>query len=355
MNSQVNRVIPQTMQSARFYAPHTPLRIEDTPIPELQANDVLVEVKACGLCGTDLQFWHGETVLSHLPLVLGHEPSGVVAALGSNVHDWHIGDRVIITGSMPCRRCAPCLREEFAACQQIIEMGIDVDGAFADYVRTAREGLLPLPDAISFEVGAMLGDAIATPYHALTARGHLHPGESVVIWGCGGLGLHAIKLARILGAGRIIAVDEREGALQHALTFGADDIIDVTRTRAWQQVQELVGGADLVVEFVGLSDTITGALRSLRNGGRTVVVGMRPERMKLLPSNLFAWQEYTLIGAFGCALQEIRTLTDWLLEDKLDLSTSVSVRLPLTEINQAFEILDQKRDNPIRVMIVQDE
>jgi alcohol dehydrogenase, propanol-preferring len=354
MTAQLNRVIPQTMQSARFYAPQTPLRIEDIPVPELQPDEVLVEVKACGLCGTDLQFWHGETLLSHLPLVLGHEPSGIVAAVGTNVDDWQVGDRVIVTGSMPCRNCVPCQRGDFVACQHIIEMGIDVDGAFAEYVRTAREGLLPLPDAISFEVGAMLGDAIATPYHALTARGHLCPGENVVIWGCGGLGLHAIKLARILGAGRIIAVDERQGVLQHALAFGADDVIDSTRVRAWQQVQELVGGADLVVEFVGLSDTITGAMRSLRNGGRVVVVGMRAERMKLLPSNLFAWQEYTLIGAFGCALQEIRTLTDWLLTGKLDLSTSVSVRLPLTEVNQAIEILDQKRDNPIRVMIVRE-
>jgi len=332
--------------------PREALRIEDVPVPELGANDVLVAVKACGVCGTDVHFWQGETPLPQLPLTLGHEPAGVVAAVGSGVVEWKIGDRVIVTGSMPCRACQNCRQGDFQSCTQIIEMGIDVDGAFAEFVRTAREGLIALPDSISFEVGAMLGDAIATPYHALVARGQLQAGESVAIWGCGGLGLHAVKLARLLGAGKIIGVDVRPAALEQALAFGADDVVDVSRERAWQRIHELTNGVDLIVEFVGLSDALNAALRSLRRGGRLVNVGMRAERMKLLPSTLFAWYEYSLIGAFGCTLSEIHSLVELIESGRISFDDSVSLRLPLEEINRALTVLYQKIDDPIRVMII---
>lgn len=340
-----------TMKAARFYEPHQPLRVESVPVPEIGPDELLVAVRACGMCGSDVHFWEGSLPLARTPLILGHEPAGVATRVGEAVQGWSEGDRVAVKGGLSCGACDFCRSGRHVLCAQAQVLGVHTDGAFAEYLKVKPAMLMRLPDHVPFEQGAIISDALATPFHALTGRGHLAPGESVAVFGCGGLGIHAVQIARLCGASKIIAVDIRPAALERARRVGADIVIDASREEPYPRILELTGGVDLAVECIGQAETVRQAARSLRRGGRAVVVGLGPERLQLFQVNMLAFWEISLIGSFGSAGDECERLLALVASGRLDLSESISVRLPLAEVNRGLEILRDKVDDPVRVII----
>ena len=210
------------MKAVRFYAANQPLRLEKLPVPEIGQGDILVEIKACGVCGSDVHIVKGETFTGKTPIILGHEGAGVIAAVGGGVTEWHEGQRVVIDCVTSCGNCFNCQRGLDSICLSRKLTGIHLDGSLAGYVSVKPRNLIPLPDNISFAIGCLATDAVATPYHALKARAKLQVAESVAIFGLGGLGYHAVKLARAMGAAPIIAVDVSPRALERARGVGAD-------------------------------------------------------------------------------------------------------------------------------------
>ena len=238
--------------------------------PVAGPGEVVVRVAACGICGSDVHFLEGMPVPAPLPVTLGHEPAGVVESVGADVTGWKIGDRVAIHLGVGCGTCATCRGGSPSACRAQRSPGLHLDGAFAEAICIPATNLVRVPDGVSLAAAALATDCVTSPYHALACRGRLEAGERVAVIGVGGLGAMAVRLAKILGAGQVLAVDLSTVALRarrearrgqvHTDRPSEDPALKITLLTQ--------GGADLVIECVGRPETVSAGVRALRPGGR---------------------------------------------------------------------------------------
>ena len=344
----------EKMKAARFYEVGEPLRIDRIPVPKLGPGDVLVEIKACGICGSDVHIvYEGVTPTAYTPMTLGHEPSGIIFGIGSEVKDWKIGDRVTINPFLTCGQCINCLSGNSQVCLSRRVIGIHTEGGLAEFLKVPAKNLVYLPENIPFDQGGIIVDAVATPFHAVTNRGGLKAGGKVAVFGCGGLGVHGVQIAKVSGASLVIAVDAIDSVLERAKKVGADEVINPRKENPVEKIKEMTGGmgVDLAVEFVGLKETIEQAVRSVRVGGRIVVVGLGPETIFLPPPTTFVRTELSFLGSYGSTTLEIQNVVDLVTSGKLDLSDSITERFPLEEVNKGLDHLHKKIGNPIRIVI----
>ncbi|MDP6493118.1 MAG: zinc-binding dehydrogenase [Acidimicrobiales bacterium] len=301
----------------------------DEPVPA--TGEVLLTVEAAGVCGTDRHIVAGD--LGVPPgTVPGHEIAGTILEVDSEVEGWKPGDRVAALGQATCGTCPPCLEGRSNRCHRPQILGMARQGGFAERIALPASCLICLPDGVTDAVGAIASDAIATPYHALTTVGRLQAGETVVVIGAGGLGLHAIQLARLADAARIVAVDQSEAARDAALEAGADEALDPTvDEEPARALRRAARGATLVLECVGRSETVELGLGALAPGGRLVVVGVGTDRPRLPPLGMFIGAELSVHGSFGSTTDEIRTVLDLIVSGRLDVSRSVRRQVPITE------------------------
>jgi len=238
------------MKAAVFYEPHTPLRVEKTPTPEPKADEILVKVAACGLCHTDLHYIdHGIPTAKQPPVILGHEASGRVVQVGGDAQGFKPGDRVLLPAILTCGRCPACRSGRENICQRLVMFGNDIDGAFAEYVVAPAKDVFILPDVIPLIEGCVIADAVTTPYHAVKNRAEVRPGDTVVVYGCGGVGLNVVQFAHLAG-GVVIAVDIAEEKLEWARRFGASETLNPTQIPdVSRAIRKLTGGgADIAIE-----------------------------------------------------------------------------------------------------------
>ena len=342
------------MKAARFYKVGEPLRIDLIPIPQLEPGDVLVNVKACGICGSDIHIvYEGVTPTAYSPITLGHEPSGVITALGSEVEKWKVGDRVTVNPFLTCGKCINCLSENSQICLLRRVIGIHTEGGLAEFLKIPAKNLAHLPENIPFDQGGIAVDAVATPFHAITNRGALQVGEKIAVFGCGGLGIHGVQIAKVCGASLVIAVDTIDSALERAKKVGADEVINPRKESPVQKIKDLTGGmgVDLAVEFIGLREIIEQAIGCIRVGGRVVVVGLGPEIISLPPPTTFVRTELSFLGSYGSTTVEIQNVINLVASGKLNLSDSITERFSLEEVNKGLDHLYKKIGNPIRVVI----
>lgn len=339
------------MLAARMHQPGEPLRLDEVPVPSPGYGQVLVKVHACGVCGSDVHFVAGHSPVARTPITLGHEPAGVVHQAGPGVENAAPGQRVAVRPGTRCGECEPCSLGRDNICERSQVLGMHVDGGLAEFVVVPAQDVVPIPEGVSFAQAAIASDAVATPYHALIERGQLRPGETVAVFGCGGLGIHAIRLARLAGAATVVAVDVQPGALERAQRAGADIVINAGEERPSRAIRKALGGADLAVECVGHPDSIGEAARSLKRGGRAVVVGMGDQPIALPPPNAFTWSENALIGSFGSSAGTLRRILAMAASGRLDLSQSVSAVLPLRDVNSALDMLRAPDREVVRVVI----
>lgn len=354
-NFKVNKKmkIPKMMKAARFYKVNEPLVIEEVPIPEIQDDEVLIQVKSLGLCGSDLHIvYEGKMKPVKLPMILGHEPSGIVAKVGKNVSDWQPGMKVAVYPIIYCGHCPNCISGHSEICFNLQVLGVHRDGGLAEYLAVPAKNLIHLPDNIPFQIGAIITDAVATPFHALIERAKLQPGESVAIFGVGGLGLHAVQIARTAGAGQIFAIDINDNQLEKAKKIGADITINPNNQFPVDVIRKYTGyGVNLAAEFIGNKETIYQAANSVVSGGRIVVSGVGYENITLQSIVKFVRKQLTFYGSFGLTKNTIQHLIQLIVNERINLETSITHQFPLSDVNQALNILYQKTDNPTRVVI----
>ncbi len=345
-----------TMRAARLHVPGEPLRIEEVPVPVPGPGEVLVKVCACGLCGTDLHLAvHGDLPVARSPITLGHEAAGVVAGLGPGARGVREGDRVALFPAASCGACGPCLDGRESLCDRAQVFGMSRDGALADYVVTPARSVVRLGDRVPFDQAAVITDGVATPFHALRTRGALRAGETVGVFGCGGLGTHGVQLARLMGAGFVAAVDTNPAARARALALGADLALDPREVDVARELRRATGGLDLALECVGLAETVGLALRSLGKRGRAVLVGVGPARPTLPPLAAFVGREQAVLGSFGMDRRDIEDLLALVEAGRLDLSASVSARYPLGEADAALQHLARKDGDVVRVVVTHED
>jgi 2-desacetyl-2-hydroxyethyl bacteriochlorophyllide A dehydrogenase len=331
------------------------VRLEQVPVPRAGDGDVLVEVAAAGLCGTDVSLvfgGHGDGADSGV-VTLGHEIAGRVAGVGEAAEDWLVGEGVVVSPIVTCARCSACVRGDGEVCERKRVIGIDLDGGLAEFVVVPAANLVRLPSSISPEVGAILTDAVATPFHALADRAALRPGESIAVFGVGGLGQHAIQLARLFGAGRIVAVDVRPEPLALARELGADAVVDASSTDVAEAVRAATGGrgASVAADFTGAAVAIEAAIDALATGGRLVVCGIGPERATLPPTNVFVRKEISVIASYGFRRDTIELLVELVVTGRLSLDSSISHVVRLEDVDDTLRMLRDKSDAPRRVVV----
>ena len=342
-----------TMRAARFDAATSQLAVQDVPVPEPGPNEVLVKVMACGICLSDVHLLDG-SLPGPLPVVTpGHESAGVVERVGDLVPGWKPGDRVLLAGGKPCLSCANCVRGRYEECQAFEIMGFNYDGAWAQYVVVPGQVLTSIPDDLPFEQAAILADAVSTPYAALTARAGLRAGESIGLWGIGGLGVHAVQVARMVGATPVIAIDPLAAARERALALGADVALDPTSEDVPARVRELTDGRglDVAVDLVGANVVLAQAVACLGRFGRAVMVGLSLDDVQLGPGVFFGILSQSLLGHLGYEKKHLDELVDLVRSGRLDVSGSVSGVMPLEEVAAGVEQLTSKQGNPVRLVV----
>lgn len=344
----------RTMRAARFTRPGEPLQVLDVPIPRPGPQEVLVRVRATGLCGSDVHIAvEGITPTGFSPITLGHEPAGEVAEVGEGVTGWSPGDRVAVLALQSCGRCEHCVRGAMQVCSTRRIAGIHLDGALAEFMVTPAACLVALPAQVSFDVGGILTDAVATPFHALADRAQLRAGETVAVFGVGGLGLHAVELARFMGAARVLAIDVRTAQLERARTYGADTVVNASTQDPVAAVLAATSGrgVDVAAEFVGLQQTISQAVDVLTTGGRAVVVGLGSDPVIGPPPTVFVRKEASIIGSYAASRTTVERLVALAASGALDLERSITHVFPLEEADEALRVLHSKDGDPLRVVV----
>ncbi len=339
------------MKAAVFHGSGKGLKIEDIPVPQIRDDQMLVKVAACGVCHTDLHYIeHGVPTFKKPPIVLGHEASGIVEKVGAGVTQFKPGQRVLIPAVLTCGHCPACRQGRENICANMQMLGNHFDGAYAEYVAVPAKDVLTLSDSIPLEEAAIIADAISTPYHAVKNRAQVRPGDTVVVFGCGGVGINAVQLAAIAG-GYVIAVDVNDRKLTWASEFGAARTINATKVeRVSKEVKKLTGGgADIALEVIGNPRTIEEAFECIRVGGRLCVVGYTHEAISIVAGKIM-FKEVEVVGSLGCRPVDYVPLLRLVEQGKIDLKRLVTHRFRLEEIGKAFEVM--KEGQSLRSVVI---
>jgi D-arabinose 1-dehydrogenase-like Zn-dependent alcohol dehydrogenase len=314
---------------------------------------VLVKVAFCGICHSDLSLINGTFPAQRPVVTQGHEASGTIAALGAGVTGWAEGDRVVVAAGRPCQNCPNCSRGDLANCLRMQLMAFSYDGAWAEYTVAQVIGLTRVPDNVPLEQAAILADAVSTPFGAVVRTGKVAIGESVGVWGVGGIGTHIVQLSRLVGAAPIIAVDINPVVRDRAVELGADYAFDSDDPELMAKINDVTGGRKLDVAFdaVGLKATFEQALEALTVGGRLVAVGMSDQCPTVGPTSMFGLTRKQVLGHLGYQNVDIETLARLVSLGRLDLSRSISRVIPLEDIADGIEALERGAGNPIRILV----
>lgn len=338
------------MKAAVFHGAHQPLALEEVPTPVPKPGEVLVKVAGCGVCHTDLHYLdHEVPTFKKPPMVLGHECSGTVAALGSGVKQFKEGDRVLLPAVYGCGQCRMCRTGRENICENMTMFGNHVDGGYAEFMIAPAKDTLSLPDGIPLVEGAIIADATTTPYHAVVNRGRVQPGDRVAVFGCGGIGLNVVQIAAAMN-GHVIAVDLDESKLKMARQLGAVTALNPNNLeRVDKEIRRLTdGGADVAFEAIGNPVTQEQAFASVRTGGRAVMVGYS-EKPMTLDTRRVMFRELEVVGSLGCRPVDYPRVLEMAVQGKIKVAELVTARFPLDQINAAFDKL--RRGEGIRSVI----
>jgi len=329
-----------------------PLELHDVPIPQPGAHDVLIRVKAAGICHSDAHYRAGKSRVHPLPLTLGHEVAGIVEQLGRDVADFQIGDRVCVHYLATCGACEWCAGGDEQFCGSAQMIGKYRDGGYAEYIVMPARSVFKLPAEIPFEQGAIMMCSSATSLHALS-KARLQPDETIAIFGVGGLGTSALQLARGFAPAAVFAVDINRRKLELAAQFGAIPINAAT-TDPVAEIQKLTNGrgVDVTLELIGLPLTMQQAVRALAIHGRAALVGIMDQTFDVSPYHEIINKEAEIIGVSDHLASELPALLEFARTGSLDLSHAVSRTIPLdvTAVNEALDRLEKFHDD-VRVVI----
>lgn len=333
-----------TMRVMELPAAGARLRGARRPIPEPGPAEVRVRVEACGVCGSDhflQKGGFGDAV--PYPIVPGHEAAGRIDALGDEVTAYATGEQVALYYITTPAEDPWAARGRPNISPYVSRMGVDLDGAFAEYVIRPVEALVRPPQPVPPEALAVLTDAVAAPLHGLKRVAHLQPGETLVVVGIGGLGSSAVQLGKAMGA-RVIAVTRSAARLQLARDLGADEVVTAGADMTVATVRDLAGGhgADVVVQCAGDARADEAALAMGGPGGRVILIGAAVEPFSVRAADIL-WRELAVLGSRGFVPADISDAIDLYLEGGIELEHLVRTTRPLDEANEALDDLADGR------------
>jgi 2-desacetyl-2-hydroxyethyl bacteriochlorophyllide A dehydrogenase len=340
------------MRAVRLTQVGKPLQEAEVDLPEIGASDVLIRVAACGICHSDEHYRAGISRIDRLPVTLGHEIAGWIEKVGSDIKHVAPGDRVCVHYLVHCGACEFCIRglEQFCRTAQMI--GKHRDGGYAQFISVSGCNAFVLPDEISMEIGAIMMCSSATALHALN-KARLKPGESVAIFGFGGLGFSALQLARAFDCDQIYVVEINPAKLASAEMLGAITI-DANKGSPVEQIMDATNakGADVSLELIGSAKTMQQAVQCLGALGRAAIVGLTAESMSIFPYTELINKEVEVIGVSDHLAAELPTLIEFARSGKLRFpsETLCFVDLKAEQINASLDAFQDSIDH-IRTVI----
>jgi propanol-preferring alcohol dehydrogenase len=340
------------VKAIRLTKPGGPLQECEVEIPAIRPRDVLVRVRAAGICHSDAHYRDEFVGAADLPLTLGHEVAGVVEEIGEDVANFRKDDRVCLHYLVTCGDCGYCMAgtEQFCLTNQMI--GRHRDGGYAEFIVVPERSVFRLPDEIPFEQGAILMCSSATSLHALN-KTRLSPGETIAVFGIGGLGISAIQLAKTFGASEVFAIDINPRKVELAETFGAVPINAATSDPV-EQIREKTGsrGVDVALELIGLPKTMRQAVQSLAIFGRAGLVGLTQKSFEIEPYDEVLNKEAEIIGVSDHLASEIPQLLEFARSGALNLSHGIirTISLQSAAVNAVLDDL-QAFGNEMRAVI----
>ncbi|MEN3187720.1 MAG: alcohol dehydrogenase catalytic domain-containing protein [Atribacterota bacterium] len=346
-------MIPETMKAAVVEKPGV-IQIQEVPVPRISPSEVLIKVKACGICGTDYSIYIGKYSQDCLPLIPGHEFSGEVVAVGRDVSTVQVGDRVTADINLSCGVCFYCSRGQKLTCPDFRQLGIHIDGAFAEYVKAPAQQVHKLPDNVSYEVGAFV-EPISCAIHAAKAM-NIRLGSSVAVLGDGTLGILHTQVAKLQGAAPVILVGKHKGRMEAARKMGVDYVVDINSESPVARVKDLTGGrgADFVIESVGTSVTYEMALAMTRPGGRLAAFGITNEEdiMRLRPFD-FVLGERSMVGSCAGVGNDWPDAITLLQFGRINPTPLFSLKVPLEDLKKA--LLEGKENRELLKIFISPE
>ncbi|MGC8890142.1 MAG: NAD(P)-dependent alcohol dehydrogenase [bacterium] len=326
--------------------------IEEREIPKPKEDEVLVRIKSVGVCGSDIHYYNEGRIGSFVvekPIILGHESSGEVVEVGSKVKSLKVGDRVALEPGIPCRKCNYCKTGRYNLCPDVVFMATPpVDGAFAEYVVHPEDFAFKLPDNVSYDEGALMEPLSVGIYASNRAR--VRPGNSVLIFGAGPIGLVTLQSAKAYGAENVIVVDINDFRLSKAKELGADYTIN-SKIENLERIKEIFpDGLDIVFDASGNSSVIRETTRFAKRGGKIVFIGLASEDYIGLNINEITSKELDLLGIFRYA-NVYKKAIDLVAKGKIDLKTLVTHHFPLEQTQEALEFADKNKDKCIKVIV----
>jgi L-iditol 2-dehydrogenase len=352
-------VVPKTMRATVLVEPHR-FEVLDRPVPEVGDEDVLVRVRACGICGTDLKIVHEG--LPKMPpygeFIFGHEYAGDVVMVGPTVDEVGVGDRVVVEAHMGCRRCENCIRGLYTACLNYGNPrrghranGFTTNGGLAEYALNHINTLYRIPAGVSYEEAVVVMTA-GSPLFGLENAGGYFAGETVAVLGPGPIGLMAVQLVKALGAARVILTGTRVSRLEMGRALGADVVVNSTETDPVAVVLASTGGkgADLVIDCAGADDTFDQAIKMSKPGGKVLLVGFYhgPVTADLTHAVRRNITIYTERGEGGTSVGRCLAL---LAAGRIKAGLLVTHRFPLDRVHEAFDVLEKRIGDPLKVVL----
>lgn len=330
------------------------LSIQSEPIPQIGPEDVLVRVKACAICGSDVHGMDGSSGRRIPPVIMGHEASGIIEKTGEKVIEYQPGDRVTFDSTIYCGTCYFCRRGEINLCDNRRVIGVSCDdyrmnGAFAEYIAIPQRILYRVPDSVSFEQAAMV-EPLSVAFHAVR-RSPVSINQTAVVVGSGMIGLLIIQLLKLAGCGQIIAIDRIQERLGMARKFGADQALNADKDDIIETVQSLTHhrGADVSFEVVGMTATTQTAIQCVKKGGAVTLVGnVKP--VIDFPLQAVVTRQLTLNGTCASA-GEYPDCLDLIAKGKVDVNAFISAVAPLEEGDQWFKRLYASEPGLMKVIL----
>ncbi len=342
------------MLAAFYKEKGKPFVVEETDIPRIGPDEVLVEIKAAGICGTDVHYWKGEFEPAHIPLIIGHEGAGVVKEVGENVKNISVNDHAIIHYVVSCGICKNCLEGNDNRCRNRKSIGHDVNGTFAQFIKVPARNAVKISRAVPIEWGAIIGCAVSTAYHAVRVSG-LEPGDTAVVFGAGGVGLHAVMWAKFFAAGKVIAIDLIDSKLEKAKRYGADIILNPMRDDILEIInKETEGfGADVVIECSGSTQAMIQAIKAIKGknlfeSGTLVSVGLQTKPFQF---EYWGLREGWATVSGDHTLSELHQIVKLVENGRVNLSESITHRIQLTEIARGIKLVESKEEHVERVVV----
>lgn len=341
------------MMKAAVCSAKETIAIEEVPVPEPKAGEVLVQVKATGLCGSDVDGYTGHHPMIKWPIILGHECSGVVAEVGPGVENWKAGDEVAVEPFFNCKTCPACLRSKYNLCVDLKITGHQVPGSLAEYTIADADFLHHKPDNVPFAEAA-IAEPVSGSLHAVE-RCKLQLGDFVVIIGCGTIGSLAMQHALNKGAEVLIA-DPAGFKLGVAKELGVHHTFDPSKGDLAAKVKEMTKGvgADCVIEAVGLQETIGSTVRMVKRGGTIMLIGWTGQETDPFDMTAVTLDELTVLGTLGFCW-DFPVSLKLMSQGKVKVAPIMTHRLPLDRVEEGIKMLQEHQEGVWKIAITDEE